>query len=172
MLPKYTDRNQPVKQANSRIALLISRRISRISYFRSFWPFSDSCRIGPFRVSADADSERAPGGSLFGPHLWSSGRNPHIVRCVSSSIHRSKPPPRGGEGGGGVWVWVSPCCQATPTPGRRLQRRLPAAGTAVGRQCLAGTNRLGGRWGRAEGVGRTDRHPRRGRGGGPPPGSP
>ena len=40
----------------------------------------------------------------------------------------------------------------------RLQRRLPAGRTAVGRQCLAGTTRWEGRWGRTKVTGRTDRH--------------
>ena len=39
----------------------------------------------------------------------------------------------------------------------RLQRRLPAVRTAVGRQCLAGTKRWEGRWGRTEVAGRADR---------------
>ena len=41
----------------------------------------------------------------------------------------------------------------------RLQRRLPAIRTAVGRQCLVGTNRPKSHWGRAEMVGGADRNP-------------
>ena len=46
---------------------------------------------------------------------------------------------------------------------RRLERRLEQR---LGGQCLADTNRLEGRWGRAEGTGSTDRHANEGGGGG------